>query len=91
MSVAGSIAFLNGDYLPLEECKISALDRGFIFGDAIYELIPVYNGEAFCLDDHLTRLQRSLEQIEIYNPYSSSQWKEIVNQLAEKSDPEMTK
>ena len=43
MSVPGSIAYLNGDYLPLEECKISALDRGFIFGDAIYELIPVYN------------------------------------------------
>ena len=86
MSVPGSIAYLNGNYLPLEECKISALDRGFIFGDAIYELIPVYNGEAFYLDAHLTRLKRSLEQIEINNPYSILQWKGIVNQLADKSD-----
>ncbi len=79
------IAYLNGDYLPLEECKISALDRGFIFGDAIYELIPVYHSVPFYLDAHLERLYRSLQQVQISNPYSQQQWKEIVQRLIDKS------
>lgn len=86
MSVPGSIAYLNGDYLPLEECKVSVLDRGFIFGDAIYELIPVYDGKPFYLPAHLTRLERSLEQIEIRSPHSVEEWTAIVNKLAVKSD-----
>ena len=85
MSVSGSIAYLNGDYLPLEECKISALDRGFIFGDAIYELIPVYSGKPFYLEAHLNRLERSLGQIEIDSPHDIASWTDIVHQLTEKS------
>ena len=85
MSLPGSTAYLNGKYLPIEECKVSALDRGFIFGDAIYELIPVYNGKPFYLDAHLKRLERSLGQIEIKSPHDMAGWTDIVNQLSEKS------
>lgn len=80
-----SIAYLNGEYLPLEECKVSVLDRGFIFGDAIYELLPVYAGKPFFLDAHMKRLQRSLSQVEISNPYDESGWQKIINTLIERS------
>jgi len=80
-----SIAYLNGEYQPIEECKISVLDRGFIFGDAIYELIPVYNSKPFCIGAHLKRLSRSLYQTDISNPYSEQQWKEIIQQLIDQS------
>ena len=65
-----TIAYLNGEYLPLEQCKVSVLDRGFIFGDAIYELIPVYNSKPFYLDAHLSRLARSLDQVRIRDPHT---------------------
>jgi D-alanine transaminase len=80
-----STAYLNGDYLPLEECKVSVLDRGFIFGDAIYELIPVYNSKPFYLDAHLQRLARSLGQIQISDPHSNDVWKKIISDLIEQS------
>lgn len=80
-----SIAYLNGEYLPIEECKISVLDRGFIFGDAIYELIPVYNSKPFYLDAHLKRLFRSLDQVQINNPYNEQQWKDIIQRLIDNS------
>ena len=80
-----NIAFLNDEFLPIEECKISALDRGFIFGDAIYELIPVYNSKPFYLEAHLKRLYRSLEQTQITNPYDQLQWTSIIQQLIDKS------
>ncbi len=81
-----SAAYLNGDYLPLEECKVSVLDRGFMFGDAIYELLPVYAGKPFYLDEHLNRLERSLSQIDIINPHDRDSWKSIINKLIERSD-----
>lgn len=80
-----SIAYLNGEYLPIEECKISVLDRGFIFGDAIYELIPVYNAKPFYIDAHLKRLYRSLDQVKINNPHNEQQWKDIIQQLIDNS------
>ena len=80
-----STAYLNGDYLPLEECKVSALDRGFIFGDAVYELIPIYNSKPFYLQAHLIRLARSLEQTRINNPHTEDGWKQIINKLIETS------
>lgn len=76
-----SQAYLNGQYLPVEECRIPALDRGFIFGDAIYELIPVYSAQPFQLQAHLTRLQRSLAQVRISNPHSEYDWQQIISQL----------
>ena len=80
-----STAYLNGEYLPLEECKVSVLDRGFIFGDAIYELLPVYGGKPFYLDAHLKRLERSLSQIQISNPNDVETWTTIINTLIERS------
>ena len=79
-------AFLNDEYMPLEACQISPLDRGFIFGDGVYELIPVYDRKAFCLQPHLVRLARSLEQVHIQNPYTHKQWEGIVENLIRQSN-----
>ena len=81
-------AFLNGEYMPLEECKISPLDRGFIFGDGIYELLPVYNNRPFYLQQHLTRLERSISEIRIDNPYTRKEWESIVQSLIQQSSQE---
>ena len=80
-----SLAYLNGEFLPIEECKVSVLDRGFIFGDAIYELIPVYNKKPFYLQSHLDRLKRSLDQVQIENPNDDAGWLELINKLIEHS------
>jgi D-alanine transaminase len=77
------MVFLNGELLPLEEAKVPVLDRGFIFGDGVYELVPVYSRVAFRLDEHLARLERSLGETKIRNPYSRQRWREIVYQLVD--------
>ena len=79
-------AFLNGEYMPLEACRISPLDRGFLFGDAVYELIPVYARSALCLQRHLARFARSIEQVRIRDPYTNTQWIAIVENLIQQSD-----
>jgi len=79
-------AFLNGKYLSLEECTVSVLDRGFIFGDGIYELLTVYKNNPFYLAEHLKRLQRSLAEVKIDDPYSEGQWKEIIDTLIQQSE-----
>ena len=76
-----AVCFLNGEYLPLSQAKISVLDRGFIFGDAVYEVIPVYRRKPFRLADHLQRLQRSLDAIKISNPNSTQTWAGLINDL----------
>ena len=80
-----SLAYLNGEFVPLEECKVSVLDRGFIFADAIYELIPVYNKKPFYIQAHLDRLKRSLDQVHITNPKKDSQWLDLIDQLIQHS------
>jgi D-alanine transaminase len=80
-SIADSLCYLNGEYGPLREAKVSVLDRGFIFGDGIYELVPVYSRVPFRLDEHLSRLERSLSETGIRNPYSRAQWREIIFKL----------
>jgi len=77
------MVFLNGKLLPLEEAKIPVLDRGFIFGDGVYELVPVYTRVPFRLDEHLARLERSLGETRIRNPYSRAQWREIIFRLVD--------
>jgi D-alanine transaminase len=67
--------FLNGKLLPIEQASVSVLDRGFIFGDGVYELVPVYSRVPFRLDEHLVRLERSLGETRIRNPYSRAQWR----------------
>ena len=73
--------FLNGKLLPLEQATVSVLDRGFIFGDGIYELVPVYSRVPFRLEEHLVRLERSLGEARIRNPYSRPQWRNPIYQL----------
>ncbi len=73
--------YLNGQYMPIEEAKISVLDRGFIFGDGVYEVIPVYSRKAFRLAEHLRRLQHSLDGIKLANPHSDNGWTDIINEL----------
>jgi D-alanine transaminase len=67
--------FLNGGLLPIEQATVSVLDRGFIFGDGVYELVPVYSRVPFRLEEHLARLERSLGETRIRNPYSRVQWR----------------
>jgi len=74
-------AFLNGAFLPLAEAKVSVLDRGFVFGDGVYEVVPVYSLKPFRLDEHLCRLQASLDAIRLANPCSVAQWRETALKL----------
>lgn len=80
--------YLNGAYMPIEEAKVSVLDRGFIFGDGVYEVIPVYSRRAFRLAEHLKRLQHSLDGIKLQNPHSESEWTSILNELIKRNAPE---
>ncbi|MFZ2452775.1 MAG: D-amino acid aminotransferase [Methylovulum miyakonense] len=75
--MASKTVYLNGHYLPLEDAKVSVLDRGFLFGDGIYEVIPAYHGKLFRLDGHLQRLENSLAIVRITNPHSRSEWQAI--------------
>lgn len=72
------MVFLNGAFMPIEEAKVPVLDRGFIFGDGVYELVPVYSRVPFRLEEHLARLERSLELVRIRNPYSRAEWRDIL-------------
>ena len=81
----GRLGFLNGEFAPLDECRISPLDRGFIFGDAVYEVIPVHRGQPFALERHLDRLQQSLRKISLAAPYPMSKWRQYVEELIEKN------
>jgi D-alanine transaminase len=80
-----SLAYLNGEFLRVQDAKISVLDRGFIFGDGIYEVVPVYEGRPFRMDDHLARLERSLAAIRIAAPFDRAGWKDIVQGLIDRS------
>ncbi len=75
------IVYLNGKYLPIEDAKISVLDRGFIYGDGVYELIPVYRRQPFRLPQHLARLQHSLDGIRLANPHTDAEWTSIVGEI----------
>ncbi|MGE5385434.1 MAG: D-amino acid aminotransferase [Betaproteobacteria bacterium] len=77
----GETVYLNGQYLPLDEARISPMDRGFLFGDGVYEVIPVYSRRPFRLDQHLARLQQSLDGIRLANPLDNGQWREVVDRL----------
>ena len=82
-----TLCYLNGEYASLREAKVSVLDRGFIFGDGVYEVVPVYAGKLFRFDEHMARLSRSLGKLRIVNPHTPEQWLErcrkLVHALAE--------
>jgi D-alanine transaminase len=79
--VADSIVFLNGNFLRMAEARVPVLDRGFIFGDGVYEVIPVYARRPFRMQEHLRRLQYSLDQIRLANPYPDQEWTRLVLEL----------
>ena len=76
-----TLCHLNGQTLPLCDAKISVLDRGFIFGDGIYEVIPVYGRRLFRFDEHMARLSRNLCKLRIANPHSRDGWLALVRGL----------
>ena len=85
VQVAGTcMVFLNGKFMPVEQARVPVLDRGFIFGDGVYELVPVYSRIPFRMDEHLARLERSLAAVRIRNPYSRAEWRDIILQLVAK-------
>jgi D-alanine transaminase len=77
------IAYLNDEYLPLEQARVSVLDRGFLFADGVYEVIPVYGGRLFRLDQHLDRLDASLNGIRLANPLARAQWRAVLARLVD--------
>jgi D-alanine transaminase len=75
------ICYLNGDFLPLSEARVSPLDRAFLFGDAVYEVVPVYGARLFRLREHLDRLNRSLAGIRMSPPLSHAEWARLCEDL----------
>jgi D-alanine transaminase len=79
------VAWFNGAFMPFGDVRISPLDRAFLFGDAIYEVIPVFAGRAFLLGAHLDRLERSLQALRIRNPETRESWTRIITGLIERN------
>ncbi|HDY85015.1 hypothetical protein LCGC14_0644380 [marine sediment metagenome] len=77
--------YLNGDFLPADQAKVSVFDRGFLLGDGVYEVIPVYGGRSFQLLGHLERLQASLDGVRMNNPMTNVQWQTMIEQLVERN------
>ena len=73
--------YLNGEFTTLPNAKVSVLDRGFVFGDGVYEVVPVYAGRPFRFADHMARLDRSLKELRIANPMSHAEWRQLATKL----------
>jgi len=80
MTDADRVVYLNGNFLPLADAKVSVLDRGFIYGDGVYEVVPVYARKPFRMPQHLTRLQNSLDGIRLANPHAQ-RWDALIAEL----------
>lgn len=80
------IVHLNGAFLPIDEACVPVLDRGFIFGDGVYEVIPVYSRHPFRMREHLHRLQQSLDGIRLENPHTLTEWEALVRTLIDRND-----
>ncbi|MEW6163652.1 MAG: D-amino acid aminotransferase [Pseudomonadota bacterium] len=76
-----TLAYLNGEFLPLADARVSPMDRGFLFGDGVYEVVPVYSRRPFRLDEHLDRLRRSLDAIRLANPLTPAAWRAVIDRL----------
>jgi D-alanine transaminase len=79
--MSNDLCFLNGEYQPLSEARVSVLDRGFLFGDGIYEVVPVYERRIFRFDEHMTRMERSLAKMRMKSPFSREGWLEHCRKL----------
>lgn len=84
--MASATVYLNGNYLPLEQACVPVLDRGFIFGDGVYEVIPVYGRKTFRLEHHLQRLKNSMQAVRLNNPHTDEEWSEIINNVVHHND-----
>lgn len=85
------IAYLNGEFLPLEHARLSVLDRGFLFGDGVYEVLPVYGRRLFRLDHHLQRLDQSLAGIRLANPLPAEEWRSLLEEVvARNAEPDQS-
>jgi D-alanine transaminase len=82
------IVYLNGAFVPLADARISPLDRGFIFGDGVYEVVPVYSRKPFRLAEHLVRLQNSLDGIRLANPLNDAEWTRLMQEIIAQNDGE---
>lgn len=82
-NVIAATVYLDGEFMPSTKAAISPLDRGFIFGDGVYEVVPVYGGRAFRLADHLQRLRRSLAAIGIDSPLGDTDWQHVLQRLVD--------
>ena len=76
------LCYLNGEYTSLAQAKVSVLDRGFIFGDGIYEIVPVYGRKLFRFEEHMARLERNLAKVRIVNPHTRGEWLERCRRLS---------
>tara|TARA_Y100001960_G_scaffold78815_1_gene84302 strand:- start:24 stop:863 length:840 start_codon:yes stop_codon:yes gene_type:complete len=76
-----SLVYLNGEFKPIEEASVSVLDRGFTFGDGVYEVIPIFNRKIFRFSEHIMRLENSLREIYMSNPLKENEWRDIFNKL----------
>ena len=79
------IVYLNGEYLAQSQARVSVLDRGFLFGDGVYEVIPVYGGKPLRLNEHLDRLQRSMGRVSMSDPLSREDWKAVFQDLLDRN------
>ena len=73
------IAWLNGAFVPLAEARVSPLDRGFLFADSVYEVLPVYGGRPFLFVEHIARLERSLREIRMRSPFGRPEWAALID------------
>jgi len=79
------VVYLNGEYLPIDQAKVSVLDRGFLFGDGVYEVIPVYGENLLRVDEHLSRLDNSLTRVSMESPLTKQEWKSCFKELLGKN------
>jgi D-alanine transaminase len=80
------IVYLNGKFMPIEEAYVPVLDRGFIFGDGVYEVVPAYSKHPFQLAEHLRRLQYSLDKVRITNPHSDAEWAQLIAEIIKRNN-----
>jgi len=83
-----TLVYLNGQFMPVAEAKVSPMDRGFLFGDGAYEVIPVYSRRPFRLAEHLRRLQGTLDGIRLANPHSDAEWARLIGEIIARNEGE---
>lgn len=80
--------YLNGQFMPVADAKVSVMDRGFLFGDGAYELIPVYSRRPFRIAEHLHRLQGTLDGLRLANPYGIAEWVRLIEEVVARNEPD---